>query len=255
MTNWLIQTHRLSKTYGHGKIAVNALNGVNIEIERGEFVAIMGPSGSGKSTLMNILGCLDRPTTGAYWLDGKDVSQLNKDELAAVRNHKIGFVFQSFNLLPRATALQNVIMPMLYGKRKYTPRECEEKAIAALAAVNLADRANHQPNELSGGERQRVAIARALVSDPPLILADEPTGNLDSHSSEEIMAILQNLHRRHHTIVMVTHEPSLAAHTERIISVHDGHVRNGHVRNDEGIRHRKRVINGKVYPDQQKEAQ
>ncbi|MFC1974797.1 ABC transporter ATP-binding protein [Chloroflexota bacterium] len=232
MTNWLIETHDLIKTYGNGKIAVNALTGVDVQIERGEFVAVMGPSGSGKSTLMNILGCLDRPTGGAYWLDGQDVSQLNKDELAAVRNHKIGFVFQSFNLLSRTTALQNVMMPMLYGKRKQSSREREEKAMAALAAVNLADRAGHQPNELSGGERQRVAIARALVSDPPLILADEPTGNLDSHSSEEIMEILHNLHRRHHTIVMVTHEPDLAAHTERIISVYDGNVRNGHIQEE-----------------------
>jgi putative ABC transport system ATP-binding protein len=254
MTNWLIQTHGLTKTYGNGNFAVTALSGVDIEIERGEFVAIMGPSGSGKSTLMNILGCLDRPTTGAYWLDGQDVSRLNKDELAAVRNHKIGFVFQSFNLLPRTTALQNVMMPMLYGKRKYPPREREEKAMAALAAVNLADRANHQPNELSGGERQRVAIARALVSDPPLILADEPTGNLDSHSSEEIMALLHDLHHRHHTIVMVTHEPGLAAHTGRIISVHDGRVRNGRIRGDGHVRDDGRIINGKVYPDPQEEA-
>ena len=238
MTNWLIQTHRLTKTYGNGKIAVSALAGVDIEIERGEFVAIMGPSGSGKSTLMNILGCLDRPTAGAYLLDGQDVSRLNKDELAAVRNHKIGFVFQSFNLLPRATALQNVMMPMLYGQRKHAPHEREEQARAALTAVNLADRANHQPNELSGGERQRVAIARALVGDPPLILADEPTGNLDSHSSEDIMAILHNLHRRQHTIVMVTHEPGLAACTGRIISVRDGQVINGKAHSDkqEGAR-------------------
>jgi putative ABC transport system ATP-binding protein len=184
MTNWLIETHDLTKIYGNGKIAVNALVGVDVEIKHGEFVSIMGPSGSGKSTLMNILGCLDRPTEGAYFLDQQDVSRLDKNELAAVRNHKIGFVFQSFNLLSRVTALESVMMPMLYGKRKHSSCEREEKAMAALAAVNLADRAKHQPNELSGGERQRVAIARALVNDPPLILADEPTGNLDTRSCE-----------------------------------------------------------------------
>ena len=231
MSNWLIETCNLSKIYGNGKIAVNALDGVDVQIKRREFVAIMGPSGSGKSTLMNILGCLDRPSEGAYFLDEQDVSRLNKNELAAVRNHKIGFVFQSFNLLSRATALQNVMMPMLYGKCKHTGHEQEERAMTALEAVNLAHRANHYPNELSGGERQRVAIARALVNDPPLILADEPTGNLDTRSSEEIMAILHTLHSRDRTIVMVTHEPGLAAHTERVISVRDG-----------------QIVNGKVYP-------
>jgi putative ABC transport system ATP-binding protein len=229
MSNWLIETRNLSKIYGNGKIAVNALNNVDVQIKRGEFIAIMGPSGSGKSTLMNILGCLDRPSEGAYFLDEQDVSRLNKNELAAVRNHKIGFVFQSFNLLSRATALQNVVMPMLYGKRKPTGHEQEEQAMTALHAVNLAHRANHYPNELSGGERQRVAIARALVNDPPLILADEPTGNLDTRSSQEIMTILHTLHSRDHTIVMVTHEPELADHTERVISVRDGQIVNGKV--------------------------
>jgi putative ABC transport system ATP-binding protein len=207
----------------------HALNNVDVQIKRGEFIAIMGPSGSGKSTLMNILGCLDRPSEGAYFLDEQDVSRLNKNELAAVRNHKIGFVFQSFNLLSRATALQNVVMPMLYGKRKHSGHKQEEQAMTALQAVNLALRANHYPNELSGGERQRVAIARALVNDPPLILADEPTGNLDTRSSQEIMAILHTLHSRDRTIVMVTHEPELADHTERVISVRDGQIVNGKV--------------------------
>jgi len=224
MTDNLIETRNLTKVYGVGQAAVHALRGVDVGIQPGEFAAVMGPSGSGKSTLMNILGCLDRPTQGEYLLDGQDVSRLSKAELAGVRNHKIGFVFQSFNLLPRTTALQNVMLPMLYGGNHYSPPEREERALAALEAVGLADRAQHRPNELSGGQQQRVAIARALVNDPPLILADEPTGNLDSHSSQEIMAILHELHARGRSIVMVTHEDDIAEHAERIICVRDGQV-------------------------------
>jgi putative ABC transport system ATP-binding protein len=224
MADHLIETRNLTKIYGNGDVAVAALNGVDVRIEPGEFVAVMGPSGSGKSTLMNILGCLDRPTQGEYRLDGQDVSRLSKPELAAVRNHKIGFVFQSFNLLPRTTALKNVMLPMLYGGNSYLPGNREERAMAALESVGLADRADHRPNELSGGQKQRVAIARALVNDPPLILADEPTGNLDTRSGEEIVAILHNLHARGRTIVIVTHEPGIAEHTQRIICVRDGRV-------------------------------
>lgn len=224
MTDPLIETRNLTKIYGSGEVAVAALQGVDVSITPGEFVAIMGPSGSGKSTLMNILGCLDRPTGGQYFLDGQDVSRLSPAELAAVRNHKIGFVFQSFNLLPRTTALKNVILPMRYGGNHRVPGEREARAMAALEAVGLADRAQHRPNELSGGQRQRVAIARALVNDPPFILADEPTGNLDVRSSAEIMAILHDLHARGRTIVMVTHENDIAQHAQRTISVRDGRV-------------------------------
>ncbi len=224
MNNYLIETKNLKKIYGSGEIAVAALGGVDVRIKNGEFIAIMGPSGSGKSTLMNILGCLDRPTDGTYILDGEDVSQLSKVELAGVRNHKIGFVFQSFNLLARTTVLDNVILPMLYGGNTFSNREREERAMHALEMVGLADRAHHQPNEISGGQKQRVAIARALVNQPPLILADEPTGNLDTRSSEEIMTILHDLHSRGGSIVMVTHEPEIARHTQRVICVRDGKI-------------------------------
>ncbi|GAB4442749.1 MAG: ABC transporter ATP-binding protein [Anaerolineae bacterium] len=222
--DYLIETRQLTKIYGSGDIAVAALGGVDVGIAPGEFVAIMGPSGSGKSTLMNILGCLDRPSGGQYVLDGEDVSGLSKAELAYVRNRKIGFVFQSFNLLPRISAFKNVMLPMLYGGNSLSQAEREERTLAALESVGLADRAHHRPNEMSGGQRQRVAIARALVNDPPLILADEPTGNLDTRSSEEIMAILHELHHRGRTIAMVTHEPDIAAHTQRVICIRDGQV-------------------------------
>ncbi|MBN1137406.1 MAG: ABC transporter ATP-binding protein [Anaerolineae bacterium] len=221
----IIETKDLVKVYGEGEIAVRALGGVDLRIDPGEFVAVMGPSGSGKSTLMNILGCLDRPTSGSYLLDGQDVSRLDKKRLAATRGRKLGFIFQSFNLLSRTTALKNVMLPLIYDKENvYTVEERESRAMEALDAVGLADRAYHRPNELSGGQQQRVAIARALVNDPVLILADEPTGNLDTRSSYEIMDILHGLHDRGRTIVMVTHEPDMAAHTQRTICVRDGQV-------------------------------
>ncbi len=217
----MIVVKDLVKTYKMGDLEVNALRGVSFTIEPGELVAIMGPSGSGKSTLMNILGCLDIPTSGDYYLDDKEVSKLKDDELADVRNHKIGFVFQQFNLLPRTEALRNVEMPMLYsgsndGKRR-------QRALDALAAVGLSDRIHHKPSELSGGQQQRVAIARALVTNPTIILADEPTGNLDSKASAEVMAIFQRLNiEQGITVIFVTHEPDIAAFTRRIIRIRDG---------------------------------
>ena len=227
MNEHIIKVQNLTKIYGSGELAVAALDGVNLTIDEGEFVAIMGPSGSGKSTLMNILGCLDRPTDGSYWLGDEDVSKLNKTQLARVRNHKIGFVFQSYNLLPRTSALKNVTLPLLYntnGRHGKSASEREARAMEALELVGLADRVHHRPNELSGGQQQRVAIARALVNDPLIILADEPTGNLDSRSAEEIVAILHELYQRGRTIVMITHEPDMAAHAQRVIELHDGRV-------------------------------
>ncbi len=221
----VIETKDLTKVYGKGEVAVHALRGVDVAVDRGEFVAVMGPSGSGKSTLMNIVGCLDRPTGGTYVLEGEDVSQLDKDRLAGIRNQRIGFVFQSYNLLPRLTALKNVMMPLMYnGHRRLSERQMVERAAAALEAVGLGDRIDHRPTELSGGEQQRVAIGRALVNEPSIILADEPTGNLDTRSGGEIMALLRELHAGGATIVMVTHAPHDAASAERIIALRDGRV-------------------------------
>ena len=221
----IIQVEDITKVYGIGDAQVNALDGVSLDITENEFVAIMGPSGSGKSTMMNILGCLDRPTSGQYLLAGEDVSNLNKTELAIIRNQRLGFVFQSYNLLARTPALENVMLPMLYNRNGHlSEAEQKEKALAALNAVGLADRVHHQPHELSGGQAQRVAIARALVNDPVLILADEPTGNLDSKSGEEIMVLLTELHQKGSTIVMVTHEDEIAAHAQRVIRFLDGKI-------------------------------
>jgi len=232
----IIQTHGLRKVYNMGEVQVKALDGVDIRIDPGEFVAVMGPSGSGKSTLMNILGCLDRPTEGQYYLAGQDVSGLDKVELAAIRNRKIGFIFQSFNLLPRTTALRNVMLPMVYRRngQALSAAEREAQAMEALESVGLVDRANHEPNELSGGQRQRVAIARALVNDPVLIMADEPTGNLDTRTGDEIMELLHDLHRRGRTIILVTHEHDIAARTDRIITLIDGKIASDGATSGEG---------------------
>jgi putative ABC transport system ATP-binding protein len=224
-TRSIIETIDLTKIYGMDGVSVTALENLSIRIEAGEFVAIMGPSGSGKSTLLNILGCLARPTSGKYILDGEDVSDLDKVQLAAIRNLKIGYVFQSYNLLSRTTALRNVMLPLLYDRTHRTPLEkWQEMGEKVLEAVDLRDRMNHQPQELSGGQQQRVAIARALINDPVVIIADEPTGNLDSRSGEEIMSLLDILHRQGVTIVIVTHDPIVAAHTERTIHLRDGHI-------------------------------
>ena len=218
----LIETVDLWKTYQMGTEAVHALSGVSIAIERGEYVAIMGPSGSGKSTLMNLIGCLDTPTKGTYLLNGKQASQMNDDELARIRNEEIGFVFQTFNLLPRATALHNVELPLIYAGVPSKTRV--ERANLALEKVELGDRKTHRPNQLSGGQRQRVAIARALVNDPAILLADEPTGNLDSTTGDEIMALIDTLHGSGNTIVLVTHEEELARRAARVIRLRDGRV-------------------------------
>ncbi|MEA2465792.1 MAG: putative transport system ATP-binding protein [Acidobacteriota bacterium] len=219
----LIEMRELTRVYDLGPQQIFALRGVNLIIEPGEYVAIMGPSGSGKSTLMNVIGCLDTPSSGSYLLDGVPVETLNDDELAAIRNKKIGFVFQTFNLLARTTALQNVELPLVYAKVSRAERR--QLAEEALAAVGLQDRMSHQPNELSGGQRQRVAIARALVNKPSLLLADEPTGNLDSQTGREILDLFQDLHSRGNSIIMVTHEDDVAREAKRVITIRDGKVK------------------------------
>jgi putative ABC transport system ATP-binding protein len=226
----LIETDNLWKTYQMGAEEIHALRGVSFQIRRGEYVAIMGPSGSGKSTMMNLIGCLDTPSSGVYRLNGRLVSEMNDDDLARIRNKEIGFVFQTFNLLPRATALHNVELPLIYNGTPSTERR--ERAMKSLEAVELRDRMYHKPNELSGGQRQRVAIARALVNNPSIILADEPTGNLDSATSNEIMKLFDTLHGRGNTIILVTHEPDIALHAHRVIRLLDGKVSS-----DEGVVH------------------
>ena len=216
----VIDIENITKVYVMGEETVHALRGVSVRIRRNEYLAIMGPSGSGKSTLMNMLGCLDTPSSGRYFFNGKDVSAMDDDELAAIRNHEIGFVFQTFNLLPRSTSLRNVELPLIYAGLDSETRE--EKAAQVLRDVGLGDRLHHKPNELSGGQRQRVAIARALVNDPSIILADEPTGNLDSKTGEEIMQLLENLYQNGNTIILVTHEPDIARHARRTIHLRDG---------------------------------
>jgi putative ABC transport system ATP-binding protein len=218
----LIAMRDIWKTYEMGSEKVHALHGVSFEVRKGEYIAITGPSGSGKSTLMNLIGCLDTPSQGEYWLNGKNVSEMDDDELARIRNQEVGFVFQTFNLLARATALHNVELPLIYGGIGSAKRH--EMAKQALAAVDLADRVTHRPNELSGGQRQRVAIARALVNHPSILLADEPTGALDTHTSQEIMDLFERLHEEGNTVVLVTHEPDIAARAHRIISIRDGQI-------------------------------
>ena len=225
----MITLEGITKVYRTGEVEVAALRGISLHIPEGEFVAIMGPSGSGKSTLMNLIGCLDQPSSGRYILDGFDVSALSHDQLAWIRNRKIGFVFQSYNLIPRASAVHNVEMPLIYAGDN---RQRRERAMAALESVGLSERAGHLPNELSGGQQQRVAVARALVTDPAILLADEPTGNLDSESSLEIMKLLRDLNQQGRTIVLITHEPDIAAFAQRVVRVRDGVVVSDELRPD-----------------------
>ena len=234
MPGHVIEIHQLVKIYQMGEVEVRALDGVDLMVETGEFIAVMGPSGSGKSTLMNIVGCLDRPTAGSYILDGVDVSKLTRDERAVIRNAKIGFVFQSFNLLARTSALENVELPLLYGEFGWTSQKRHGAARSSLQRVGLAGREDHYPSQLSGGQQQRVAIARALVTNPAILLADEPTGNLDSRTSEEIIGIFQQLNEEGKTVVLITHEPDIAQHAKRIV-----HVRDGLIQKDERIEQRR----------------
>jgi putative ABC transport system ATP-binding protein len=231
MSEPVIRIRDLTRDYAMGTETVRALRGVALDIHPNEYVAIMGPSGSGKSTLMNLIGCLDTPTAGEYWLNGQEVSRLSDNALAAVRNREIGFVFQTFNLLARATALHNVELPLVYGG--ITAAERRARAVQALEAVGLGERMEHRPNELSGGQRQRVAIARALVNRPAILLADEPTGNLDSSTSEEIMRLFGDLHANGQTVIMVTHEPDIAAYAERVIVLRDGQVASDRLNREE----------------------
>ncbi len=225
MSDWVIEAKNLTKTYRMGEVDVNALNGLDMQVERGEVVSIMGPSGSGKSTLMNILGCLDKPTNGKYFLDGEDVASMNDNQLASIRNRKVGFIFQSFNLLPRSSALMNVELPLRYRSTNGINRR--QLARQSLEAVGLGDRVDHRPSELSGGQQQRVAIARALVNDPAIVMADEPTGNLDSKSGAEIMDLLLGLNKKlGTTLIIVTHDPEIAHHAGRIVFIRDGQVEN-----------------------------
>ncbi len=227
MNNIVVEAKKLTKTYDMGEVQVHALRGLSLKIKKGEVVAIMGPSGSGKSTLMNTLGCLDRPTSGEYILNGQKTASLTDDELADIRNRQVGFIFQSYNLLPRATAITNVMLPLIYTENG--ARDMERIAIDTLKAVGLGDRLHHRPYELSGGQQQRVAIARALVNHPAIVLADEPTGNLDSRSGEEIMQLLLKLNReRGVTLIIVTHDTRVADHTQRVIHILDGKVSNSH---------------------------
>jgi putative ABC transport system ATP-binding protein len=246
----VIEINGLTKVYTMGEVEVRALAGLDLDVEEGEFVAVMGPSGSGKSTLMNIIGCLDRPTAGIYKLDGIDVSELNRDERAVIRNAKIGFVFQSFNLLSRTSAIENVELPLLYGELGWAKAQRHDAATEALRLVGLAGREGHYPSQLSGGQQQRVAIARALVTNPAILLADEPTGNLDSRTSEEIMGIFQELNDRGKTVVLITHEPDIARHAKRVITVRDGLIQN-----DERIQQYRVTTEGIRPPAQAVEAQ
>jgi putative ABC transport system ATP-binding protein len=238
----VIEIESLTKVYQMGEVEVRALAGVDIHVESGEFIAVMGPSGSGKSTLMNIIGCLDRPTAGTYRLDGVDVSGLNRDQRAVIRNAKIGFVFQSFNLLARTSSVENVELPLLYGELGWSRAQRHEAAIRSLHRVGLAGREKNHPSQLSGGQQQRVAIARALVTEPAILLADEPTGNLDSHTSEEIMGIFQELNDAGKTVVLITHEPDIAQYAQRIV-----HVRDGIIQQDERVQ-QQRVSTRKIAP-------
>ena len=223
----VIETRQLKKSFQMGEVTVHALNGIDLSVMAGEFVAIMGASGSGKSTLMNLLGCLDQPTSGEYYLDGKHVEEMSRDEYADIRNEKIGFVFQGFNLLPRTTALENVELPLFYDRHNRIP-DPRQAAVGALRRVGLDDRMDHEPNQLSGGQQQRVAIARALVNRPAIVLADEPTGNLDSKTSIDIMALLQDLNAEGITVLLVTHEPDIAAYARRVVEMRDGRITRDH---------------------------